>query len=82
MTRIVLDAAMRARLEDVVGYAELCDEAGRSLGHFIPAVDPDLYRQIEIPFTEEELAAAEREEMFSTAEVLRRLHDLDREGTA
>ena len=80
MTRIVLDAAMRARLEDV-GYAELCDETGRSLGHFIPTVDPELYRHIEIPFTEEELAAAELEETFSTAEVLRRLHDLDPEGT-
>ncbi|MEX2138687.1 MAG: hypothetical protein WD894_05460 [Pirellulales bacterium] len=83
MTKIVLDAATRARLADVVNCAELCDESGRPLGHFIPAVDPDLYRDVEIPFTEDELDAAEREpEAYTTAEVLRRLVDPQRGGAA
>jgi hypothetical protein len=74
MTRIVIDAATRARLADVVNCAELCDESGRPLGHFIPAVDAQWYRQVEVPFTDEELAAAEKEsQVFSTAEVLDRL---------
>jgi hypothetical protein len=76
MTRVVLDPGTRAKLAEVYGYAELRDEAGRLLGHFIPAADPQWYRQIEIAFSEEELAAAEREEGFSTPEVLRRLQEL------
>jgi hypothetical protein len=83
MTKIVLDAATRARLADVVNCAELCDESGRPLGHFIPAVDPKLYLDIEVPFTEDELAAAEREsEAYNTSEVLRRLRDRERGGAA
>jgi hypothetical protein len=77
MTRILLDSAMRDRLAEVDTCAELCDESGRSLGHFIPAVDPRLYQRIEIPFSEDELAAAELEkDAYSSAEVLRRLHEL------
>jgi hypothetical protein len=77
MTRIVLDAATRARLTGVIDCAELCDESGRSLGHFIPAVDSAWYREIEVPFTNEELDAAEQEsEVYTTAEVLHHLNQL------
>ena len=81
MTKILLDPATRDRLAKVDTCAELCDESGRSLGHFIPAVDDRLYQQIEVPFAEDELASAETEkDAYSTAEVLRRLHDLQRRG--
>ncbi len=83
MTKILLDAATRAKLASVVNCAELCDEAGRPLGHFIPAVDASLYRNVEIPFTDAELAASERETIaYSTTEVLHRLRDIEREGAA
>jgi hypothetical protein len=81
MTKILLDAATRAKLASVVNCAELCDESGRPLGHFIPAVAANLYRNVEIPFTDEELAAAERETVtYSTADVLHRLRDNERGG--
>jgi hypothetical protein len=76
MTKIMIDSATRARLADVVNCAELFDESGRSLGHFIPAVDPRWYQQVEIPFSDDELVAAETEtETYSTADVLRRLRE-------
>jgi hypothetical protein len=58
MTRVIVDADLRAKLHGLAGQVELCDEGGQTLGHFLPA---DLYKDlvyssIRIPFTEEEMA--------------------------
>lgn len=37
MTRLVLDSAMRSKLIDLDCEVEFCDEAGRTLGYFLPA---------------------------------------------
>jgi len=39
MTRVVVDAAMRARLAGLSDQVELCDESGHVLGRFIPGVE-------------------------------------------
>jgi len=80
MTRIILDPATSARLGAVAGRAELCDNAGRTLGYFTPAVDRALYEGVEIPFSEEELARADKEaegRTYTTAEVLAHLKSLE-----
>jgi len=43
MTRIVIDKALSEKLREIKGSAEICDEAGRTLGQFIPALDRSLY---------------------------------------
>jgi hypothetical protein len=37
MTRVVIDEALRARLNGLAEQAEFRDESGRLLGHFVPA---------------------------------------------
>jgi hypothetical protein len=61
MTRVILDEATLAKLHNLREPLELCDEAGRVLGHISPAVDPSLYRTVQVPFTEEELDRFEQE---------------------
>lgn len=36
MTRVVLDPDLRKRFGDVLEPVEVCDEAGRTLGHLLP----------------------------------------------
>jgi hypothetical protein len=57
MNKIRLDETLMARLNGLNEPMELCDEAGRALGHFLPA---DLYNQILYssdfcPHTEDEI---------------------------
>ena len=42
MSKIILDADWQARLNGFEGPLELCDEAGKTLGHFVPE---ELYRR-------------------------------------
>jgi hypothetical protein len=35
MVKIELDPRTRTRLDGVAGHAELCDESGRTFGHFL-----------------------------------------------
>lgn len=39
MTKVIVDSATRDQLMHVQKPLELCDDAGRVLGHFIPAPD-------------------------------------------
>ncbi len=55
MTRITLDAATLAKLRDVREMIELCDEAGRIWGHFLPGPPRDTNGNIIVPISEEEL---------------------------
>lgn len=38
MTKVTVDAAIRARLHDLSELLEVCDESGRTLGYFHPLV--------------------------------------------
>ncbi len=57
MTRITLDAATLAKLRDVREMIELCDEAGRIWGHFLPGPPRQCQENgnIIVPISEEEL---------------------------
>jgi hypothetical protein len=61
MTRVILDRATLDKLNGLKQPAELCDEAGRTVGYFRPAVDRSLYDRVQIPIGEEELQRRERE---------------------
>jgi hypothetical protein len=65
MEKILLDDALRSRLNGLNTELELTDEAGRTVGVFLP---PDVYKKMLYayaesccPFTEEELARMEQE---------------------
>jgi hypothetical protein len=62
VTKIVLDKPTMDRLGGLQNPLVICDETGLVRGHFIPSVDPELYRTVQVPFTEEELDSAEKEE--------------------
>ncbi len=55
MMKITVDEALRTRLHNLDSPLELCDESGRVLGHFTPAVDHAIYEGVESPNGEEEL---------------------------
>jgi hypothetical protein len=77
MTKIILDGASSAKFADVKDRAEVCDEAGRTLGYFLPVIPPAAYAGIEVPFTEEELQRFEQEPGGRTlAEILADLEKL------
>jgi hypothetical protein len=57
MGKVILDDAMRAKLNGLNEQIEFLDESGQTLGHFLPA---DLYHSIlysndQCPYSEEEL---------------------------
>ena len=52
MTRMIADAALKARLEGLKEVVEVCDEAGRVLGFLHPA---PAAKSIESPFSDEEI---------------------------
>jgi hypothetical protein len=77
MTRMTLDPALAARFSRFQATVELCDDSGRVVGYFSPAVDPDTNKGLEIPVDEQELVRAEQEdESYTTPEVLAYLRDL------
>jgi hypothetical protein len=63
MDKLVIDDALRAQLPDLARPVEFCDEAGQTLGHFLPA---DVYREFLLAWvnahvTEEEVERRRRE---------------------
>jgi hypothetical protein len=57
MGKVILDAAMRAKLTGLSGLTELCDESGAVIAYCLPpaALNALVGIPIEEPFTEEEL---------------------------
>ncbi len=55
MVRITVDDILRAKLHNFDSPVELCDESGRVLGYFTPAVDQAAYQRVESPTSEQEL---------------------------
>lgn len=84
MSRVVLDAELRAKLNGGRDGVELVDESGNVVGHFLTH---DAYlRIVEMlfpPVTDEEIAEARKEMLeaggASTAEVLDHLNHVRRE---
>jgi hypothetical protein len=78
MNEITLDAATAAKLLTQPGPVRVSDEAGRILGHFIPArPDPALYEGLEPDISTEELDRRSKEtKRYTTAQVLAHLEKL------
>jgi len=57
MTKVELDASVRARLHDLHELLEVCDESGRTLGYFHPIMPSTKAGDVKVqsPFSEEEL---------------------------
>jgi hypothetical protein len=87
MSRIVLDADLRAKLGGANEGVEFTDENGNVVGHFIPH---DAYLRMADtllpPLTQDEIADARREMLeqggVSTAELLDRLAEIKRQWEA
>lgn len=78
MTRIVVDALLRERLQDLSAPLELCNDDGRVVARLMPVYDPEEYGPLEPPISEEELARRESssEKRYTTEEVVRHLEQL------
>lgn len=78
MTRIVVDAVLRERLQDLSQHLELCDDEGRVLARLTPVYDPEEYGPLDPPISEEELDRRSKssEKRYTTDEVLRHLEQL------
>lgn len=63
MTKVTVDAELRARLNGLRDPLELCDEAGQTVGHFLPpsAYRDMLYAWANAQVDEDELERASRE---------------------
>jgi hypothetical protein len=78
MTRIVLDASLRQKLQDLREPLELCNESGQVLARLIPILDRSRYGPLEPQVSEEELLRRSQsdEKTYTTAEVLAFLEKL------
>jgi hypothetical protein len=78
MSKITIDADLRGKLNGFNEHLEICNEAGQTVGHFLPA---ELYDELfyaalaaESPHTKEELKRRHQETGGrSLAEIWRRL---------
>jgi hypothetical protein len=61
MTRVTIDSAVLAKFQGLGGPVELCDEAGRIIGHFYPGPPRDAEGKIIVPFSDEEMALRRQE---------------------
>jgi len=78
MTKLTLDADLRSRLNGLDEPLEVCDEAGRTVGHFLPSeVFDDLFYtalSAESPHSKDELRRRHHETQGRPfAEILRDL---------
>ena len=80
MTKIVLQEPMRSQLENLHAQAELCDEAGRTLGYFLTVEEfrHFIYEWAKLKYPLEELQRRLQVpgERRTTAEALARLRQL------
>ena len=76
MGKIIIDAGLRTKLENLTQVVELCDESGRVVGRFLPVLDLSQYECVEPQLSEEELQRREQEPEYTTAEVLAHLEKL------
>ncbi len=55
MGRLVIDPTLQAQLKDGGEILEICDTAGRVLGHYVPVPDPAAVRNREPKIGDEEI---------------------------
>jgi len=77
MIKLTIDQDLREKLCNLQQRLEICDEFGRVLGYFMPAVDPSMYEGVDAPASEEELRRIEKEDGRPLQEILR---DLEQNG--
>lgn len=78
MTRVLLDAELRAKLLNLDQPLELCDESGRVFAHVLPSLEMSPFEN-PIPELEEAELRRRRDnkgKTYSTSEVLARLDRL------
>jgi len=76
MSKIVVDESLSSKLSEFNTEIELCDAAGRTLGHYFPqeAYQKLLYSQLDCPFTDQEIEQHINEPGGKTlTEILQRL---------
>jgi hypothetical protein len=76
MNRVVVDAAVLSKLDNLSSALELCDEAGVTLGYFLPAAgrEREVYDWARGAFSDEEIEAARQQSGgVTTEELLARL---------
>jgi hypothetical protein len=61
MTRVILDQATLAKLQQAGEPVAVCDESGHTRGYFSPLGKHSPYEGLQIPFSEEELQRRERQ---------------------
>lgn len=59
MQKVTLDSTLRARLNGLQAEVEVCDEAGQTVGYFVPA---DYHRQLLYAWAKAQVSPAELEE--------------------
>jgi hypothetical protein len=72
MNRIVVDTAVLSKLDNLSSALELCDEAGVTLGYFVPAAERkrEIYAWARTAFSDEDIERARRQEGGCTTEEL------------
>jgi hypothetical protein len=58
MNKVILDPDLRAKLHNLDGELELCDESGRTVGHVLPA---DVYRDLLLAWADAQISEEELE---------------------
>jgi hypothetical protein len=66
MTKILLDKAARAKFDNLREPTEVCDDAGRTLGVFVPSVaeTPKGSAPLKSPYSEEEIQRRRRDPAY------------------
>ncbi len=78
MVKIIYDAVLREKLNDLAQPIELCDESGRVLARVLPAIDPSSRMELGPRISEDEIRRRSRHEgkTYTTTEVLTHLEQL------
>jgi hypothetical protein len=77
MTRVTLDNETVAKLHNLCESLEVCDEAGRLLGYFVPTEDKAMYAEVDAQVSNAELDRREAEEEGRPlAEILQDLKEM------
>jgi hypothetical protein len=62
MSRVIIDESLRAKLNGFDEEIELCDETGRTVGHFLPT---DSYREMLVAWSKAHTTDEELERRMS-----------------
>lgn len=78
MTQIIVDPGLSKQLHGLGQAVELCDQSGKILGRFVPAIDLAEWEALTPGVSEEELdrRSHSSDKRYSTAEVMKHLESL------